>query len=363
MSPTSYDLSDFTQLELLGEGAYAKVYSASMEITRVQDSFSHEAVALKVLKREHAGDPSALRDFDRERHILSMLDNQEDENFARLLGAGRTSDGRPFLVLEKLHRETLRERLPKLAKWSRRVEIGLQVAKALSALTSRRVIHRDLKPTNIGFSRYGAAKLFDFGLARELGRDVPPRSSPSKAAAPSPLLAALPPSSRSPAGAFLYDLTSQTGTVRFMAPEVALAKPYNEKSEVYSFAILLYQVIEQKLPFAGKGPSFMEHNVFTEKAWRPSIDLSLWPFGLASLVTRCWSHDLDSRPSMSEVAMALENALLAWEKCGSVEVRRKTPLDRFIEVVLGGICCCASMPKDDERDDRNLLSQGSRNVV
>ena len=361
MSPTSYALSDFTQLELLGEGAYAKVYSASMEITRVEDSFSHDAVALKVLKRQHAGSPSALRDFDREKHILSILeDNLEGDHFARLIGTGKASDGRSFLVLEKLHRETLRERLPKITLWSRRLEIGLQIATALGALHSRRVMHRDLKPTNIGFGRYGAAKLFDFGLARELGSNTAPRLSPSKAAAhPPPLLAAPPPSSRSPSGAFLYDLTSQTGTVRYMAPEVALGKPYNEKSEVYSFAILLYQIIEQKLPFAGKGPSFMEHNVFTEKAWRPSLDLSLWPFGLASLVAKCWSHDLDLRPSMSEVAKALENALLTWEKCGSVEVRRKTPLDRIVEVVMGGLCCCAATPKDEERDDRNLLPQGS----
>ncbi|ACI65481.1 predicted protein, partial [Phaeodactylum tricornutum CCAP 1055/1] len=101
------------------------------------------------------------------------------------------------------------------------------LASALKYLHDLNIIYRDLKPDNIGFDVRGDVKIFDFGLAREYDRSI----------------------STSADGT--YKMTGDTGSPRYMAPEVALEKPYNNSVDVYSFAILTWQILEMAMPFEG----------------------------------------------------------------------------------------------------------------
>jgi serine/threonine protein kinase len=126
-------------------------------------------------------------------------------------------------------------------------------------------------------------KLFDFGLAREY--------HPSKA---------------DKNGCF--KMTGDTGSTRYMAPEVYFEKPYNRNVDVYSFGILFYQILALTTPFEGLTVKSFPKLVFQKEA-RPSPDPK-WPLGITNLMIRCWSTKISERPSMEEVSDVLLKEIL-----------------------------------------------------
>jgi serine/threonine protein kinase len=140
------------------------------------------------------------------------------------------------------------------------------------------LIYRDLKPDNIGFDVRGDLKIFDFGLCREF--------DPSKATKDG-----------------TYKLTGDTGSTRYMAPEVALDKPYNETADVYSYGILFYQIMSMETPFSCLTVKNFPNMVFTKGA-RPVPDPK-WPATVSDLMRKCWSANIKERPSMEDVASIL----------------------------------------------------------
>lgn len=98
-------------------------------------------------------------------------------------------------------------------------------------------------------------------------------------------------------------MTGDTGSTRYMAPEVYLEKPYNEKVDVYSFGILFYQILALETPFEGLTVKSFPKMVF-EKGARPVPDPK-WPLGITNLMQRCWSAKITERPSMEEVSEVL----------------------------------------------------------
>eukprot|EP00339_Tiarina_fusa_P018101 CAMPEP_0116997408 /NCGR_PEP_ID=MMETSP0472-20121206/855_1 /TAXON_ID=693140 ORGANISM="Tiarina fusus, Strain LIS" /NCGR_SAMPLE_ID=MMETSP0472 /ASSEMBLY_ACC=CAM_ASM_000603 /LENGTH=383 /DNA_ID=CAMNT_0004696281 /DNA_START=63 /DNA_END=1215 /DNA_ORIENTATION=- len=196
-----------------------------------------------------------------------------------------------FIVLDKLH-ETLKDRI---AHWSS-VEHGLafsirhrreknrsflrerllvagELADALSYLHRNNIIHRDIKPANVGFDADGNVKLFDFDVSRIL-----PRVSDKDE---------------------LFQLSLATGTLRYMSPECGLTGQYNLKTDVYSFAILLHEMLSLDRPFLTVMKSQHEDVVF-RSGERPRIRES-WPDPIQELLKTSWSADINSRPSMSTV--------------------------------------------------------------
>jgi serine/threonine protein kinase len=98
-------------------------------------------------------------------------------------------------------------------------------------------------------------------------------------------------------------LTGYTGSLRYMAPEVALREPYNEKVDVYSFGIMLWQMARDCLPFSGLGKTaFMQEVV--RGGLRPKLDRS-WPDAFCSLLTSCWAREPQRRPCFAEVIAEL----------------------------------------------------------
>jgi serine/threonine protein kinase len=159
-----------------------------------------------------------------------------------------------------------------------------------------------LKPDNIGFDVRGDVKIFDFGLCREFDPSQVDKDG-------------------------TYKLTGDTGSMRYMPPEVALNKPYNETVDVYSFGILLYQIMALETPFAGLTMRSFPTMVFTKGA-RPIPDPK-WPENISGLMRKCWSANIRERPSMADVVSILTeeiNANSDQEIMDIMDVSRKSEL-------------------------------------
>lgn len=142
-------------------------------------------------------------------------------------------------------------------------------------------MYRDIKPDNIGFDIRGDIKLFDFGLVKEFD-----------------------PSKRDPQG--LFNLTEDTGSPRYMDPQVALGKPYNELCDVYSFSILLWQMLELDTPFEGFTMSMFTKKV-VEGGARPLVN-DKWSEELQAVMRKGWGP-ISKRPSMIDVCEVLREEL------------------------------------------------------
>lgn len=106
------------------------------------------------------------------------------------------------------------------------------------------------------------------------------------------------------AGDGLYKLTGMTGSPRYMAPEVALEKPYNEKCDVWSFSLMLWQMYALKTPFELYTMKSLKSRVWAGEMKRPAVDAG-WPVPIKNLLKRAWSHDLRQRPCFSHVSKIL----------------------------------------------------------
>jgi serine/threonine protein kinase len=155
-----------------------------------------------------------------------------------------------------------------------------------------------LKPDNCGFTASGQLKLFDFGLAKEL---KPSLKSTTSAGSTSTTCQC----------DDSYTLTGNTGSRRYMAPEVALEKPYGKSVDVYSFGILTWELLCAEKPFYGYSSNqHMEKVVLGGE--RPKMDsqhTSGWPVELVSLVLQCWSACPNSRPTFTEIIKVLHGIL------------------------------------------------------
>eukprot|EP00934_Nitzschia_sp_Nitz4_P000775 Nitzschia sp. Nitz4//scaffold161_size51353//37634//39263//NITZ4_006955-RA/size51353-augustus-gene-0.48-mRNA-1//1//CDS//3329537930//775//frame0 len=204
-----------------------------------------------------------------------------------------------FLVLDKIY-DTLEDRVGTWKKhnesgfsrlfdfqkkkekefMAKRLLVAYDIASALAYLHDVNIMYRDLKPSNVGFDVRDDAKLFDFGLATEFNPDK----------------------IRNPA----YKLTGDTGTIRFMAPEVALCQPYTESADVYSFGILLWQICQLEAPFHKLSDEAVERKVIHLGA-RPKIDPH-WPSAIRRLLQDCFASS-PRRPPMSVVCTVLRHEI------------------------------------------------------
>ena len=143
------------------------------------------------------------------------------------------------------------------------------------------IVYRDLKPDNIGFDVRGDVKIFDFGLSRQF------------------------PTEKDEDGT--YKMTGDTGSMRYMAPEIALFQPYNETVDVYAFGILLHQICSLEKPFEGFTKKMFEKLV-TRGGQRPKCDPK-WSPRIQTLLQQCWNVDIAKRPAMRKVLETLDEEL------------------------------------------------------
>jgi len=159
--------------------------------------------------------------------------------------------------------------------WLERLMASRDIANAIYFLHSKCIVYRDLKPDNLGFDMSGVLKVFDFGLAKRM--DTAEKSDNG-----------------------MYLLTGNTGSLRYMAPEVAKGEPYNERVDVYSFGMLFWQICSLQTPFAGMSARAHADRVIL-KGDRPTPDRS-WPSSWTNFMTRAWEPDKTKRPDFDEIA-------------------------------------------------------------
>lgn len=167
-----------------------------------------------------------------------------------------------------------------------RLDVASDVSDALSFLHERNIIFRDLKPDNIGFDMDGNVQLFDFGLAKELD----PRRKVETGG---------------------YEMSGNTGSRRYMAPEVALDQPYDLSADVYGFGLLVWQTLSLQVPFNGMTKQ-VHHERVVQGGERPPM-YDIWGVPLKLMMMRCWEYEAAFRPDIANCSKNIKTAIVNLE--------------------------------------------------
>lgn len=242
---------------LIGSGGMANVYKA-------YDEESQRIVVLKVLKDEHRGDMEFVRRFEREAQAVLMLSH---ENIVRSYDVGE-DDGVSYIVLEYVEGKTLKEIIKEEGPLSPKtaVNYACQVLDALSHAHERGIIHRDVKPQNVIITPRGKAKLTDFGIARDAAATT-----------------------RTFAG------TNVIGSVHYISPEQARGDNATAGSDIYSCAIMLYEMLTGSVPFSGDNSVAVALKHLQEEIIPPIQVNSKIPRALSDVVVKAAAKNINMR--------------------------------------------------------------------
>ncbi len=281
-------LSHYEITSALGAGGMGEVYRAT-------DTNLHRDVAIKVLPPEVVQDPVRLGRFKREAHLLAALNHP---NIAAIYGL-EEADGKPFLALELVEGEDLKERLARGAiPVDEALEIAKQIAEALEEAHNKGIVHRDLKPANVKLTPEGKVKVLDFGLAKAWAGEASGVNSGSAALSQSPTLA----HTGTIAGVIL-------GTAAYMSPEQARGKPVDKRADVWSFGVLLWEMLTGRSLFAGDTVTDVIAAVVTKE---PDLDAlpPATPRAVRRLLSRCLRKDPRTRlPDIGAARLELQELI------------------------------------------------------
>jgi serine/threonine protein kinase/Tol biopolymer transport system component len=292
--------------EKLGEGGMGVVWQA-VDTTLGRD------VAIKILPDAFSGEPERLARFEREARVLASLNHP---HVAGIHGI-HEAEGVRFLAMELVAGEDLSAVLERGAlPLERALQVAREVAEALEVAHESGVIHRDLKPANVRLTQEGKAKVLDFGLAKAY----------DPATASDPMSSATMTSAGTVAGLIL-------GTAAYMSPEQASGQPTDRRADIWSFGVMLHEMLSNKRLFAGETISHTLADVL-----RAPIDLDDLPSGtppaIRRLISRCLERDKMRRlRDIGEARIAIEDAIANPEEAedtaageATVSTRRSSPL-------------------------------------
>ncbi|XP_056856226.1 serine/threonine-protein kinase STY13-like [Raphanus sativus] len=288
MQEWEIDLSKLDMNHVLARGTYGTVY---------RGVYAGQQVAVKVLDWGEDGVSTAddLRiSFEQEVAVWQKLDHP---NVTKFIGAsmgtsdlkipsssdslGHANSAHPAkaccVVVEYVAGGTLKKFLIKKYRTKLPIkdviQLALDLARGLSYLHSKVIVHRDVKSENMLLEPNKTLKIADFGVARVEAQNP-------------------------------QDMTGETGTLGYMAPEVLEGKAYNRKCDVYSFGVCLWEIYCCDMPYADCSFAEISHAV-VHKNLRPEIP-KCCPQSVANIMRRCWDPNPDKRPEMEEVVKLLE---------------------------------------------------------
>jgi serine/threonine protein kinase/Tol biopolymer transport system component len=305
-------VAHYRVLEVLGGGGMGVVYQA-------EDLRLGRRVALKFLPEELLSDPAALQRFESEARSASALNHP---NICTIYGV-EEYDGQPFLAMELLQGQTLRDLIVtiepgktalELAKF---LDLAVQITAGLEAAHRQGVIHRDIKPANIFITNQGQAKILDFGLAK-LFQEESTQSNLAEPIHESESLRASSP--------FLSRTGVAMGTAGYMSPEQIRGQKLDARTDLFSFGLVLYEMATARRPFTGDTAPALHNAILNDslvpaREWNPEL-----PAKFEAIITRALEKDREKRyQTAEEIRADLESLQRATE--------RRSPATRWWQII------------------------------
>lgn len=258
--------------KVIGVGGMAIVFKA-------EDVLMNRTVAIKMLKNDVAGDSEALRRFINESKAVAMLSHENIVNIYDVSVKGNTK----YIVMEYIEGITLKAFLKHKGgslSWRETLNISEQILRALEHAHSKGVIHRDIKPQNIMLLKNGLIKVADFGIAKLPDTDT-------------------------------FTVTDKAiGTVNYISPEQAMnQEPIDERSDLYSVGVLMYELSSGELPFSGDTPVAIAYKHVNETPRSPREIKPEMPQGLEQIIMRAMEKSPEMRYQSARQMLAHISAL------------------------------------------------------
>ncbi|MGB7295314.1 MAG: protein kinase [Candidatus Aminicenantales bacterium] len=281
-------------IEELGKGGMGKVY-------KVFDTKIEEKIALKLIKPEIASDRQTIERFSNELKLARKIAHR---NICRMFDLGE-AEGTHFITMEYVPGENLKSTIRRIGQLPvvKSIAIARQICEGLAEAHRLGVVHRDLKPSNIILDSEGNARIMDFGIARSL------------------------------TGKGITDSGVMIGTPEYMSPEQVEGKEVDQRSDIYSLGIILFEMLAGCTPFSGDTPLSVAVKQKTEAPPDPRRLNPQIPADLSRLILKCLEKNKSERyQSSEELRSDLEKAEKGIPATERIAADKKSPTSREITV-------------------------------
>ncbi len=252
-------------IEELGKGGMGKVY-------RVVDKKLDEEVALKLIKREIASDRKTVERFSKELKFARKIVHKNVGRMYELM----EDEGRCFITMEYVPGQDLKRLIRQTGQLTvgKSISIAKQVCEGLAEAHKLGVVHRDLKPHNIMINKEGNARIMDFGIARSLDAEG------------------------------ITDANVMIGTPKYMSPEQVEGEAVDQRSDIYSLGIILYEMVTERTPFEGDTALSIALKHKTQAPPEPREFNAQIPEDLSLVILKCLEKDKQKRYQRAEEVLS-----------------------------------------------------------